>query len=155
MENNDEYWMRLALKEAKKASERDEVPVGALLVRNHKLLAGAGNSPITSNDPSAHAEISAIRGACENVKNYRLPGSTLYVTLEPCIMCMGAIIHTRIERLVFGAHDPKTGAVVSCFQLGKGTPLNHQIVFTGGILEEECAQLLIDFFQQKRNISRL
>ncbi len=154
MHSSDEYWMKIALNEARKASQRGEVPVGAALISSKGLLAVAGNSPITSNDPSAHAELKAIRAACKAMGNYRLPGTTLYVTLEPCIMCMGAIIHARIERLVFGAHDPKTGAVVSCFQLGLGTPLNHQVHFSGGILEEECSRLLKVFFIEKRRVKK-
>ncbi len=154
MKNSDKIWMKIALDEARNSAQLGEVPVGAALILENKLLASAGNSPIISNDPSAHAEISAIRVACETIKNYRLPGSTLYVTLEPCMMCMGAIIHARIERLVFGAYDPKTGAVISCFQFGLATPLNHQIAFSGGILEDECSKLIKDFFRKKRNKSK-
>ncbi len=152
MINQDEYWMQIALEEAQGASRIDEVPVGAAVVYKEKLLASAGNSPIKKNDPTAHAEINALRTACRLKNNYRLPGSTLYVTLEPCIMCLGAIIHTRIQRLVFGAYDPKSGAIVSCFQLDNSTCFNHKILFTGGILEDKCSHLLKQFFKDKRKL---
>ncbi len=148
----DEYWMKTALDQAQNAAGIGEVPVGAALVSDNNLLASAGNSPISSNDATAHAEISVIRAACKTLGNYRLPGTTLYVTLEPCVMCFGAIIHARIERLVFGAYDPKTGAVESCFQFGLKTPLNHQVQCTGGILQKECSLLLKNFFVVKRKI---
>ena len=105
----------MALDEARKAAERDEVPVGAVLVRNNELIAVSSNSPISLNDPSAHAEILALRAAAQKLNNYRLPGTTLYVTLEPCMMCAGALLHARVERLVFGAYDPKTGVAGGCF----------------------------------------
>ncbi len=149
---SDEHWMKIAIDQAQNAADRSEVPVGAALVSDNKLLAAAGNSPISSNDATAHAEIVVIRAACKTLANYRLPGTTLYVTLEPCVMCFGAITHARIERLVFGAYDPKTGAIESCFQFGLRNPLNHQVQFTGGILQEECSLLLRNFFAEKRRI---
>jgi tRNA(adenine34) deaminase len=144
-------WMHLALKQARESALAGEVPVGAVLVHRERLLAAAGNSPIGSCDPTAHAEILAIREAAGKLGNYRMPGTTLYVTLEPCIMCMGAIIQARIDRLVFGAHDPKTGAVESCYHIGNDTLLNHTLAIESGILAEECGAILKDFFQAKRH----
>ncbi len=138
---------------ANTAAENGEVPVGALLVQAEVIIAEGTNSPIATNDPTAHAEINALRIGGLHVKNYRLPGTTLYVTLEPCIMCMGAIIHARVQRLVFGAYDPKTGAALSCYNIGSDNILNHQLEITGGICEQECATLLKDFFRMKRQKS--
>ncbi|PID75960.1 MAG: tRNA adenosine(34) deaminase TadA [Deltaproteobacteria bacterium] len=146
----DYRWMRLALDMAKQASEHDEVPVGAVIVDGDRLLAQAGNRCIAANDPTAHAEIIALREACALRENYRLSGATLYVTLEPCIMCMGAILQARIGRLVFAAPDPKSGAAVSLFALGNDHRLNHQLECSGGLLKEECAGVLQDFFRKKR-----
>ncbi len=146
----DQKWMALALKAAKSAAAHGEVPVGAVLVNNDSLIASAGNQPISQNDPTAHAEIRAIRIASQFKGNYRLPGTTLYVTLEPCVMCIGAIIHARIERLVYGAKDLKTGAVDSLYTIGSDNRLNHTLKITAGILEDECAQILRDFFRAKR-----
>ena len=143
-------WMYLALEQAKKSAIGGEIPVGAVLIHQDHLLAAAGNSPIGSQDPTAHAEILAIREAARNLGNYRMPGTTLYVTLEPCIMCMGAIIQARIDRLVFGAHDPKAGAVESCYHIGSDALLNHTITIESGILAEECGAILKDFFRGKR-----
>ncbi len=150
---NDLHFMLQAMKLAASAAANGEVPVGAVLVQDNKIIANGANSPITDNDPTAHAEINALRCGGQNVKNYRLPGSTLYVTLEPCIMCMGAIVHARVQRLVFGAYDPKTGAAVSCYRIGSDALLNHQISITGGIYEQDCATLLKNFFRQKRQKS--
>jgi tRNA(adenine34) deaminase len=152
-QTTDLHFMLQAMKFAAAAATNGEVPVGAVLVQNNNIIANGSNSPITDNDPTAHAEINALRCGGKNVKNYRLPGSTLYVTLEPCIMCMGAIIHARIQRLVFGACDPKGGAAVSCYQIGSDALLNHHIAITGGICEQECATLLKDFFRKKRQKS--
>jgi tRNA(adenine34) deaminase len=149
----DEKWMRLALEEAFLAREEDEVPVGAVIVRGEELLVRAHNSPITLNDPSAHAEILVIREAASLLGNYRLAGTTLYVTLEPCLMCAGAILHARIERIVFGAADPKGGAVVSLYRLFDDQRLNHTVAVTEGILRETCAEILSGFFHAKRLIS--
>ncbi|MFH0781806.1 MAG: tRNA adenosine(34) deaminase TadA [Pseudomonadota bacterium] len=147
----DEYWMRLALQQAKTAGSQGEVPVGAVLVDREGLLAAAGNSPIRLADPSAHAEILALRLAAQQLQNYRLPETTLYVTLEPCIMCMGAMIQARINRLVYGAADPKTGAAISVYAIGSDQRLNHSIAVTGGVLAEQCAELLKVFFRERRS----
>jgi len=146
----DEYWMEHALQQAREAAGLGEVPVGAVLVGKDGLLAAAGNSPIRFADPSAHAEILAIRGGAQLLQNYRLPDTTLYVTLEPCIMCMGALIQARISRLVYGAADPKTGAATSLYAIGSDPRLNHTIAVTGGVLADRCGQLLKDFFKEKR-----
>ena len=146
----DEKWMRLALGLAEIAATRGEVPVGAVLVEDQSLLASAGNSPISLNDPTAHAEILALREAASRKGNYRLPGTTLYVTLEPCIMCMGALLHARISRLVFGALEPKTGAVQSCYAIGSDGLLNHRLEITSGVLGDTCSIMLKDFFRARR-----
>lgn len=146
----DERWMRIALAEAGKGREVGEVPVGAVIVRGGEPLAAAHNHPIARNDPSAHAELLAIRRAAAAVGNYRLPGTTLYVTLEPCLMCAGAILQARIDRLVFGAADPKNGAVVSLYRLFDDRRLNHALLVTEGILREACAEILSGFFREKR-----
>ena len=129
-----------------------EVPVGAVIVRGGEYLAGGGNSQISLNDPSAHAEMLAIRAAAAAAGNYRLAGTTLYVTLEPCLMCAGAILHARIERLVFGAADPKGGAAVSLYRLFEDRRLNHAVAVTEGVLREACAEILSGFFREKRLI---
>ncbi|MDK9707372.1 MAG: tRNA adenosine(34) deaminase TadA [Desulforhopalus sp.] len=147
----DEQWMALALQQAREAGLWGEVPVGAVLVAGEQLLAAAGNSPISLSDPSAHAEILAIRGAAKRLGNYRLPETTMYVTLEPCIMCMGALIQARVSRLVYGATDPKTGAATSLYTLGNDQRLNHKITVTGGVLAIECAALLKNFFRGRRS----
>jgi len=150
----DEKWMRMALKAAKSAADQGEVPVGAVLVKDGSLIAAAGNQPILLHDPTAHAEIRVLRTAAQQFHNYRLPGSTLYVTLEPCLMCIGAIIHARVERLVFGAVDPKTGAVCSLYPIGTDKRLNHPLAITSGILEAECSELLRNFFKEKRKTDK-
>ncbi len=145
------HYMRLALAEARKAAERGEVPVGAVLVdAGGNLLARDGNRSIERHDPTGHAEMQVIRRAGEEIGNYRLTGSTLYVTIEPCLMCAGAMIHARIGKLVFGARDPKAGAVVSCYQIGRDKRLNHTIEVWDGVMAEECAALLRNFFQRRR-----
>jgi tRNA(adenine34) deaminase len=146
----DEKWMRIALAEAGRAREAGEVPVGAVIVRNGERLAAAHNHPIALHDPSAHAEILAIRAAAAVVENYRLAGTTLYVTLEPCLMCAGAILHARIERLVFGAADLKNGAVVSLYRLFDDRRFNHTVSITEGVLRDECGEILSGFFREKR-----
>jgi tRNA(adenine34) deaminase len=146
----DEKWMRIALAEAGRARKAGEVPVGAVIVRDGALLASAHNSPISLCDPSAHAEILAIRAAAAVAANYRLPGTTLYVTIEPCLMCAGAILHARIDRLVFGAADPKGGAAVSLWRLFEDRRLNHAVAVTEGVLREACAEILSGFFREKR-----
>jgi tRNA(adenine34) deaminase len=146
----DIEYIRRALKLAHAAAEIGEVPIGSVIVKDDYIIAEGANRSITDHDPTAHAEIIALRNAGKQFSNYRLPDLTLYVTLEPCIMCMGAIIHARIRRLVFGAYDPKTGAAVSCYTIGSDDILNHQLDITGGICETECSELLKDFFRNKR-----
>jgi len=154
----DLYWMQRALQLAQRAADSGEVPVGAVVVNEENILLGEGfNCPITTWDPSAHAEIIALRHASGTTKNYRLPATTLYVTLEPCIMCVGAMLQARIARLVFGALDPKTGAVLSVFNILDATyqgKLNHKIAYTSGILAKECGELLTKFFRQRREAIR-
>ena len=147
---NDNKWMAIAIEQAKKASQLGEVPVGAVLILNDKLVAQAHNQPISTNDPTAHAEIQLLRIAGIELKNYRLPNSTLYVTLEPCAMCLGAMIHARVSRVVFGAYDEKTGVCGSCADLSNSPYFNHSLDITGGVLAEDCKNLLQDFFIQKR-----
>ena len=149
--NKDEKWMKIALNEANLAMEENEIPVGAVLVQNDRLIAKSHNQPIKTNDPTAHAEIQLLRKAGLKQKNYRLIGSTLYVTLEPCAMCFGAMIHARIERIVFGASDPKTGVCGSCINLNEENFFNHKISITSGVLESESSELLKLFFKSKRN----
>lgn len=147
----DEHWMRHALSLAQRAAEQGEVPVGAVLVdQNGELLAEGYNRPISDHDPSAHAEMQALRAAAKVLGNYRLTGSTLYVTLEPCVMCAGAIVHARVQRLVFGAPDPKAGAVNAVYDVISNPRLNHRVEWTGGVLEAECGQILRDFFRARR-----
>ena len=146
----DEAWMRHALRLAQHAETLGEVPVGAVLVRDSDCLAEGWNSPIFYNDPTAHAEINALREGGKRTGNYRLVDTTLYVTLEPCIMCVGAIIHARVKRLVFGAFDPKRGAVCSAVNIAGANFLNHAIEWQGGVLETECSTLLKDFFRIRR-----
>jgi tRNA(adenine34) deaminase len=146
----DELWMRIALEEAALARAAGEVPVGAVLVKEGALLARAHNSPVFLCDPTSHAEILVLRQAAATAGNYRLTGTTLYVTLEPCPMCAGAILHARIGRVVFGAADPKNGAAVSLFRLFDDRRLNHAVAVTEGILREDCAEILSGFFRAKR-----
>ena len=148
--NKDEKWMQIALNEANLAMNENEIPVGAVLVKNGKLIAQSHNQPIKKNDPTAHAEIQLLRKAGEQQKNYRLIGSTIYVTLEPCTMCFGAMVHARIERIVFGASDFKTGVCGSCINLNKENFFNHKISITGGVLENESIELLKLFFKSRR-----
>jgi tRNA(Arg) A34 adenosine deaminase TadA len=142
--------MRLAIEQAHQAESLGEVPVGAVLVIEGALIAAAFNAPISGCDPSAHAEIAVLRKAAELRKNYRLPFSTLYVTIEPCTMCMGAMIHSRVQRVVFGAREPRAGAVVSQLQLAGQPFYNHQIEVTEGVLADECGALVSTFFRAKR-----
>jgi tRNA(adenine34) deaminase len=146
---SDEKWMRRALAEAKKAGSRGEVPVGAVLVADGRILAPGHNQPVRKNDPTAHAEIMAIRRAAAKQKNYRLAGCDLYVTLEPCVMCLGAIVQARIRRLVFGAADPKAGAVRSVMRFPFAR-MNHWPEIQGGVLAEECGRILKEFFKARR-----
>ena len=146
---NDEYFMRKALLEAKISQKKKEVPVGAVLVSENKVLSRAHNEPIARSDPTAHAEITAIREACSKKQSYRLPDCDLYVTLEPCAMCLSAAVHARIRRLVFGAYDPKGGAVVSIMKF-PFEKMNHRVEIRGGILAGECGKILTDFFSARR-----
>ena len=150
MENSDEKFVRLALEEAKLASAAGEVPVGAVIVLGNDILARAHNNSISMNDSSAHAEVLAIRRAGDRIGNYRLAGTTLYVTLEPCIMCAGAIIQARISRVVFGTDDPKNGGVISLYNILDDKRLNHSVEITWGVLKDECAEILSRFFRKKR-----
>ncbi len=146
----DKEWMALAIQQAKLAEKIDEVPVGAVLVQDGQLIAQAHNQPINNNDPTAHAEIQLLRQAGKKLGNYRLPNTTLYVSLEPCTMCLGAMIHARIPRIVFGAYDEKTGVCGSCQDLSKSDCFNHTIEVEGGILADECRDLLQQFFKHRR-----
>jgi len=146
----DHQFMMQALEQAKLAAQAGEVPVGAVLVHDGVVISKAFNRPIGTHDPSAHAEMLALRSAAGALKNYRLPGSTLYVTLEPCAMCAGAILHARVDRVVYGARDPKTGAAGSVVDIFSINQLNHQTTVDGGILESECGQVLRDFFRERR-----
>lgn len=146
----DTEFMNQALSLAKKADSENEVPVGAVIVFDNKIVAQGWNQPIQTHDPSAHAEMIALRNAAKNIENYRLKDATLYVTLEPCAMCVGAMIHARVKRLVFGAWDKKTGAVNSVFQLLDDPRHNHAIEWRGGLLETECAAILKAFFLKRR-----
>lgn len=146
----DEFFMREALSLAQAAECLGEVPVGALVVRNGEIVGRGFNSPIGENDPTAHAEIAALRDAARNLGNYRLPGCELFVTLEPCAMCAGAIMHARIARVVYGARDPKTGVHGSVVDLFGVERLNHHAVIVGGVLADECSALLSGFFASRR-----
>ena len=152
MEENtpDKLFMEMALREAGRAFTEDEIPVGALVVYGGEVVASAYNRSVAMNDPTAHAEILALRAAALRLGNYRLQGTTVYVTLEPCAMCCGAMLHARIDRLVFGAYDAKSGAVVSLYRLLEDERMNHRIDFSGGILRERCGEILSRFFREKR-----
>lgn len=154
MKPADIDFMRLALAEAAQAAELGEVPVGAVLVRDGQVIGRGFNRPISSNDPSAHAEMVALRQAASAEANYRLPGTTLYVTLEPCTMCAGLLVHSRISRLVFGASEPRSGAVVSRSQVLDQSWFNHSVQVEGGVLAEECGALLTAFFKARRERSK-
>ena len=147
---DDERWMRAALALAEEAGAQGEVPVGSVVVRDGVLLGAGHNQPIGSNDPTAHAEIVALRAAASAVGNYRLPGADLYVTVEPCLMCAGALVHARIARLVFGTREPKAGAVVSNSRALCAEGLNHRVTVSGGVLAEDSAALLQAFFAARR-----
>lgn len=153
--NDDESCMRAALELAREAGALDEVPVGALVVCEGEIVGRGFNRPIGAHDPTAHAEIMALRDAAARLGNYRLPGCTLYVTLEPCAMCSGAIMHARIARVVFGARDPKTGVAGSVIDLFGERRLNHHAEVTGGVLAEECGAMLSAFFAARRRRTQL
>jgi tRNA(adenine34) deaminase len=146
----DRQFMQQAIEQAQLAALAGEVPVGAVLVRDGQVISKAFNQPITHHDPSAHAEMLALRQAAIAEQNYRIPGTTLYVTLEPCTMCAGAILHARVDRVVFGAPDPKTGAAGSVTDVFSSKQINHQTSVEGGIMGDECGQLLRSFFKERR-----
>lgn len=150
MNHPDEHWMQQALALAARAGTTGEVPVGAVLVAADAMLAGGYNQPIAGHDPSAHAEVVCLREAGQVLGNYRLGGTTLYVTLEPCLMCVGAIVHARVARVVFGAFDPKSGAVSSLCRGFELPGLNHRVEISGGVLAEPCGALLREFFSDRR-----
>jgi tRNA(adenine34) deaminase len=150
MQPNDEKFMRIALAEARRAAEAGEVPVGALVTLDGRVIASAANRTITDGDPTAHAEIVALRTAAKTLGNYRLAGATLYVTLEPCAMCAGALVHARVARLVYGCDDPKVGAVNWCLRVLEHPMLNHRVEVTSGVLADESAALLREFFEARR-----
>ena len=148
--NDDEKWMKIAIKEAKKAEKEGEVPVGAVLVKDGLVIAKAHNQPISKNDATAHAEIQLIRVAGRKLQNYRLNGSTLFVTLEPCAMCFGAMVHARVKCIVYGAHDPKTGVCGLSEDLTNAKIFKHKINISGGVSEKKCSKLLQAFFKLRR-----
>ena len=153
MQKTDECWMREALVLARQAGSLQEVPVGAVVVRDGVIVGRGHNQPVSADDPTAHAEIMALRDACRHLGNYRLPDCELFVTLEPCVMCSGAIFHSRISKVVFGAADPKTGAGGSAIDLYAQKRLNHHCRIEGGLLAQECGALLSAFFAARRSAS--
>jgi len=146
----DEHWMRRAIELGRQAEALGEVPVGAILVRDNQVIGSGYNSPLGCHDPTAHAEVKALRDAAQATGNYRLPGSTLYFTIEPCAMCAGALVHARVARLVFGAREPRAGVVASNILLLDQGFLNHKVVWEGGVLEDECASQMRSFFRARR-----
>lgn len=151
MSEHDLHWMRHAMELAKQGQAAGEVPVGAVIIKNNQTIGEGWNQPIGQHDPSAHAEMVALRAAGKTLSNYRLLDTTLYVTLEPCVMCAGAIIHARVSRVVFGAFDPKAGAAGSVVDIFANSSINHHVEVEGGLLADECGQLLTQFFRAKRN----
>jgi len=149
----EEQWMQYAIGLAKKAEQQGEVPIGAVIIDNatNEIIGEGWNRPISLNDPTAHAEIQALRNAAVNRRNYRLPGTTLYITLEPCVMCAGAIIHARLTRVVYGAMDTKAGAAGSVFEVLGTDKLNHRVEVLAGVLATQCSEMLSDFFRRKRS----
>ncbi|HET7396583.1 MAG TPA: tRNA adenosine(34) deaminase TadA [Gammaproteobacteria bacterium] len=150
MNEIDEKWMQEALTLARQAEAEGEVPVGAIIVKDDEIIGRGWNHPIAAHDPTAHAEIIALREAAQTLENYRLADTSLYVTLEPCAMCAGAMVHARVGRLVFGANDPRAGAAGTVFNLVQASALNHRLAVTGGVLAEECSAILKRFFIQRR-----
>ncbi|HXW11060.1 MAG TPA: tRNA adenosine(34) deaminase TadA [Steroidobacteraceae bacterium] len=150
MTSEDERFMRRAIELAREAETAGEVPVGALVVRDGEILAEGFNRPISTHDPTAHAEMVALRAAAARIDNYRLTGTTLYVTLEPCAMCAGAMVHARVARLVYAANDPRAGAAGSVFNVVQSPALNHRLEVVPGVLAEDCGSLLRDFFVARR-----
>lgn len=153
--NSDEFWMNEALLRAQRAAAAGEVPVGAIVVKDNQIIGEGWNQPLQDHDPTAHAEVRALRQAALAVGNYRLNGCSLYVTLEPCAMCAGAMMHARVARVIFGAHDPKTGVAGSVLNLFDYSKLNHHCQVTGSVLAEACVNELQRFFAQRRAINRL
>ena len=151
----DQYWMQHALALADKAEQAGEIPVGAVLIKDNQIIGEGWNMSICQHDPSAHAEMLAVRQGAQHLQNYRLLDTTLYVTLEPCAMCAGLLVHSRIGRLVFGAYDAKTGAVGSVMNLVQHPVLNHQLQVTGGVLADQCGAKLSEFFRQRRQQHKL
>jgi tRNA(adenine34) deaminase len=149
-ESLDLFWMQRALELAQKAQSLGEVPIGAVLVKDDQIIGEGYNTPIGRHDPTAHAEIMALRDAAQRIGNYRLLNTTLYVTIEPCIMCAGALVHARIKEVVFGAAEPRTGAGGSVFDILQSSKLNHQVSIRSGVMAEECVTLLQEFFKQRR-----
>ena len=146
-----EHWMQVALAEARQAALAGEVPIGAVVVIDGREVGRGHNRPVSARDPTSHAEMEALRDAARQMGNYRLPGTTLYVTVEPCTMCAGALVHARVERLVFGAREPKAGAVRSAARVLDGAHLNHKVAVVEGVLAEECAELMTSFFARRRS----
>ena len=153
-DGDDIHWMTLALVQAERARDCGEVPVGAVVVADGELIGAGYNHPIASHDPTCHAEIHALREAAARRQNYRLPGTTLYVTIEPCTMCLGALIHARVSRLVFGSREPRAGAVASNSHILESTRYNHHIEWSEGVLAAECSQLISDFFRARREAAK-
>jgi tRNA(adenine34) deaminase len=151
---SDMEWMQRALALARKAASEQEVPVGAVIVRDGVVLGEGYNQPIAACDPTSHAEIVALRQACSGERNYRIPGATLYVTVEPCSMCAGAILHARIDRVVFGAAEPKAGAVISAQRFFDQPFVNYAVAYAGGCLAQECSELMSGFFEMRRRLKR-
>jgi len=144
--------MRAALAEARVAAAANEVPVGAVVVAGDRIVGAGRNQPMAANDPTAHAEVVALRAAAETLRTYRLTGATLYVTLEPCLMCVGAMINARVARVIYGARDPKAGALGSLYDIGRDGVLNHRFEVLGGVMESEAAELLREFFRSRRGV---
>jgi tRNA(adenine34) deaminase len=148
--SEDEQYMREALAQARLAWERGEVPVGAVVVLHGTVIGEGFNQPISAHDPTAHAEVAAIRDAATRLGNYRLTGATMYVTIEPCQMCVGALVHARVARVVYGAPEPKAGAIESAMRAHEHPSLNHRVVAVGGVLEDECRAMMQEFFERRR-----
>jgi tRNA(adenine34) deaminase len=149
--SEDERFMRAALDLARRARERGEVPVGAVVVLDDAIVGEGFNQPIAAHDPTAHAEIVALRDGARRIRNYRLTGATLYVTIEPCQMCVGALVHARVARIVYGACEPKAGAIESAMRAHEHPSLNHRLVAVGGVLEDECREVIQGFFEERRS----
>lgn len=147
----DLFWMQRAIELARQAEQHGEVPVGAVLIRDDTIIGEGYNSPICRHDPTAHAEIVALRDAAQRTGNYRLLNSTLYVTLEPCVMCVGALVHARVSKVIFGAHEPRTGAAGSVFDILQSPAHNHHVQVQGGLMQEECAAIMTGFFRKRRS----